>query len=74
MTTEEKNIVIGNFCNGKGFNYSQSWGNLMYAANLLKEESAFLSVSFTKKNLSFDIDELFNNVFDYIVWLNKNKN
>jgi hypothetical protein len=52
------------------YDYSSSWDALMAVANRLKNENQ--SVSFTKEHLSFDIDVLFENVYEYIVWLNKN--
>jgi hypothetical protein len=69
MTIGEKLNVISDYT---GVDIYLEWNYLMMVANELKKENQ--SVSFTKEHLSFDIDVLFENVYEYIVWLNKNKN
>ena len=49
-----------------------TWNQLMLVANELKNISKYKSVTFNETHLSFDYYILFENIVNYIKWLNKN--
>lgn len=67
MNTTEKNTLIAEFMgNPEVLEYDRCWSSLMPVANALRLASRHYSVSFNENQLSFDIDVVFENCFDYI--------
>ncbi len=54
--------------------YHKSWDWLMPVAKRLNDVSRVEPVSFTKNILDFDIEKVYDAVYDYIGWFNKNIN
>ena len=73
MTYDEKNKVIAEIIGDtKVENYHECWNKLMRVANHLKTLSESVCTPFGKYYLSFNIDIMYDNIWEYVSFLNKN--
>ena len=57
---------------GTSMTYYRTWNTIIPLAKILHDRSKYESVSFPDKT-GYDIDILYNECVDYIIWLNKQK-
>ena len=81
MIQIEKNKVLADYLNidfdklevSQKMDFGDDWNNLMNVAIKLKKETQYTSISFTVNHLSFDKETLFDNCFEAIKYLEKDK-